>query len=169
MRDVSERLRDIQEAIARITKYTNQGREKFDQDELVQTWVVHHLEIIGEAATPVRYLYSSGWFFLLSNHKPVVRHIRNHVGHDGIGPATIVCIFLARLGHTGLPAAYGQKLLRIVHRANPWGARICLHFDPLPRPWRGQHGAIYYVEANPTPGCCQARYLVENAPDALVG
>jgi len=37
VRDVSERLRDIQEAIARITKYTNQGREKFDQDELVQT------------------------------------------------------------------------------------------------------------------------------------
>lgn len=33
MRDVAERLLDIQEAIARITKYTNLGREKFDQDE----------------------------------------------------------------------------------------------------------------------------------------
>ncbi|OLC62281.1 MAG: nucleotidyltransferase [Ktedonobacter sp. 13_1_40CM_4_52_4] len=53
MRDISERLRDIQEAIARITKYTNQGREKFDQDELVQTWVVHHLEIIGEATRSI--------------------------------------------------------------------------------------------------------------------
>jgi len=29
-------------------KYTNQGRQAFDQDELVQTWVIHHLEIIGE-------------------------------------------------------------------------------------------------------------------------
>ncbi len=49
MRDVAERLRDIQEAITRIMKYTNQGRHIFDQNELVQTWVIHHLEIIGEA------------------------------------------------------------------------------------------------------------------------
>ena len=53
MRDVSERLGDIQEAIARIMKYTNQGRAKFDQDELIQTWVVHHLEIIGEATRSI--------------------------------------------------------------------------------------------------------------------
>ncbi len=53
MRDVSERLCDIQEAIARITKYTSQGREKFDRNELVQTWVVHHLEIIGEATRSI--------------------------------------------------------------------------------------------------------------------
>lgn len=53
MRDVPERLRDIQEAIERITKYTVQGRELFDQNELVQTWVVHHLEIIGEAARSI--------------------------------------------------------------------------------------------------------------------
>lgn len=53
MRDVPERLRDIQEAIERITKYTVQGREPFDQDELIQTWVVHHLEIIGEAARSI--------------------------------------------------------------------------------------------------------------------
>ncbi len=53
MRDVSERLRDIQEAIERIVKYTSQGRDSFDQNELVQTWVVHHLEIIGEAARSI--------------------------------------------------------------------------------------------------------------------
>jgi uncharacterized protein with HEPN domain len=53
VRDVFERLRDIVEAIARITKYTSQGREKFDQNELVQTWVVHHLEIIGEATRSI--------------------------------------------------------------------------------------------------------------------
>ncbi len=50
MRDTSERLRDIQEAIARITKYTSQGRETFDQNELVQGWVIHHLQIIGRLA-----------------------------------------------------------------------------------------------------------------------
>lgn len=50
MRDVKERLLDIQEAIANIMKYTNQGRDSFDQNELIQTWVIRHLEIIGEAA-----------------------------------------------------------------------------------------------------------------------
>ena len=53
MRDVFERLRDIQEAIEQIWKYTNQGRDLFDQNELVQTWVIHHLEIIGEAARAI--------------------------------------------------------------------------------------------------------------------
>jgi uncharacterized protein with HEPN domain len=49
MRDTSQRLRDIQEAIDHITKYTGQGREAFNQNELIQIWVVRHLEIIGEA------------------------------------------------------------------------------------------------------------------------
>lgn len=53
MRDTSERLRDIQEAISKIAKYTGAGRESFDQNELVQTWVVHHLEIIGEASRSI--------------------------------------------------------------------------------------------------------------------
>jgi uncharacterized protein with HEPN domain len=41
---------DIQEAIAHIEKYTVRGRAAFDQDELIQTWVIHHLQIIGEAS-----------------------------------------------------------------------------------------------------------------------
>ncbi len=53
MRQPYERLQDIQEAIERIKKYTNQGRQSFDQDELVQNWVVRHLEIIGEAARAI--------------------------------------------------------------------------------------------------------------------
>jgi uncharacterized protein with HEPN domain len=53
MRDISERLRDIQEAIRQITKYTDLGRQSFDQDELVRIWVIHHLEIIGEAARSI--------------------------------------------------------------------------------------------------------------------
>lgn len=50
MRDDRERLLDIQEAIERIEKYTAQGREAFERAELIQTWVIHHLQIIGEAA-----------------------------------------------------------------------------------------------------------------------
>lgn len=50
MRDPRERLRDILDAVARIERYTSRGREAFDKDELIQVWVVHHLQIIGEAA-----------------------------------------------------------------------------------------------------------------------
>lgn len=50
MKNDSERLLDIQEAIERIERHTVRGRQAFDQDELVQNWVVHHLQIIGEAA-----------------------------------------------------------------------------------------------------------------------
>jgi uncharacterized protein with HEPN domain len=49
MRDDRERLLDILEAIERIEKYTSRGREVFEEDELIQTWVIHHLEVIGEA------------------------------------------------------------------------------------------------------------------------
>ena len=50
MRDPKERLRDILEAIARIDQYAAQGRAAFEREELIQVWVVHHLQIIGEAA-----------------------------------------------------------------------------------------------------------------------
>ena len=50
MRDDNERLNDILEAIQRIEVYSAQGQEAFERDELIQTWIVHHLQIIGEAA-----------------------------------------------------------------------------------------------------------------------
>ena len=53
MRDTSERLLDIQASITAITKYSEQGKEAFDESELVQTWIVRHLEIIGEAARAI--------------------------------------------------------------------------------------------------------------------
>lgn len=53
MRSDRERLLDIAEAIDRITRYTRRGRKEFESQELVQTWVIHHIEIIGEAARRV--------------------------------------------------------------------------------------------------------------------
>jgi uncharacterized protein with HEPN domain len=50
MRDDTERLRDILEAIERLEKYARQGKTVFEQQELIQTWIVYHLQIIGEAA-----------------------------------------------------------------------------------------------------------------------
>ena len=49
MRDDRQRLLDIMEAIERVERYASEGRERLERDELVQTWVVHHLVIIGEA------------------------------------------------------------------------------------------------------------------------
>jgi len=49
LRDDRERLLDIYEAIERIERHTSISRDAFDQSELVQNWVIHHLQIIGEA------------------------------------------------------------------------------------------------------------------------
>ena len=51
MRDTKERLRDILDAMARIGRYTSRGRDAFDREELIQVWVVRHLQMIGEAAS----------------------------------------------------------------------------------------------------------------------
>jgi uncharacterized protein with HEPN domain len=50
MRDDSERLQDILTAIDHILGKTGAGRHRFDTDEMLQVWVLHHLQIIGEAA-----------------------------------------------------------------------------------------------------------------------
>jgi uncharacterized protein with HEPN domain len=50
MRDDRERLLDVLESIERIQKYASRGCEAFESDELVQTWIVHYIQIIGEAA-----------------------------------------------------------------------------------------------------------------------
>ena len=50
MRDPSERLRHILDAIGNIERYAARGKEAFERDELIQNWVVRHLQIIGEAA-----------------------------------------------------------------------------------------------------------------------
>jgi uncharacterized protein with HEPN domain len=53
MRNDRERLLDIIEAIERIEKYTEKGKSDFDNNELVQNWVIHHLLILGEAIANV--------------------------------------------------------------------------------------------------------------------
>jgi len=50
VRDDLQRLRDIADAIEKIEKYTMGGREAFDREDWIQVWVVHHLQINGEAA-----------------------------------------------------------------------------------------------------------------------
>jgi uncharacterized protein with HEPN domain len=50
MRRDDEQLQDILDAIIAIERYTSQGRQAFEEQELIQVWMVHHFQIIGEAA-----------------------------------------------------------------------------------------------------------------------
>ena len=50
MRSDREKLYDILEAIDRIERYTVQGRQAFEANELIQSWFVQNLQVIGEAA-----------------------------------------------------------------------------------------------------------------------
>ena len=50
MRDDTQLLLDITEAIDRIDRYSSRGRDVFESDELIQNWIVNHLQVIGEAA-----------------------------------------------------------------------------------------------------------------------
>jgi uncharacterized protein with HEPN domain len=50
VRNPAERLRDILEAIAAMERHQNGDKAAFEADELLQTWFLRHLQIIGEAA-----------------------------------------------------------------------------------------------------------------------
>ena len=50
MRNNRERLLDMLEAIERIEKYATRGETAFRLDELIQSWMVQNIQVIGEAA-----------------------------------------------------------------------------------------------------------------------
>ncbi|WP_275574909.1 DUF86 domain-containing protein [Neosynechococcus sphagnicola] len=37
--------------MAQVERYAMRGQDAFKQDELVQVWIIHHLQILGEAAS----------------------------------------------------------------------------------------------------------------------
>ncbi|MFO7667193.1 MAG: HepT-like ribonuclease domain-containing protein [Desulfobacterales bacterium] len=53
MRNPKDRLTDMLEAIDNIERYAGRGRVAFEQDELIQNWFIHHIQIIGEAAAKI--------------------------------------------------------------------------------------------------------------------
>lgn len=82
MRDSNERILDMPEAIERIERYAMKGRDAFENDELIQTWIIHHLQIIGEAASKLdqefRGIYSEvPW--------PQIVAMRNVIAHEYFG------------------------------------------------------------------------------------
>lgn len=48
-----DRLADILAAIEKIERYAARGRNAFDEDELIQGWMVFQLLIVGEAASGI--------------------------------------------------------------------------------------------------------------------
>ena len=50
MRDDTVRLKDILNSIEKIEQQVQKGKDAFLKDELLQTWFVYHIQIIGEAA-----------------------------------------------------------------------------------------------------------------------
>lgn len=56
MRSDRERLQDILEAIAQIERYASQGQERFNQEELIQVWMVITCKSL--VKPPVHYLRS---------------------------------------------------------------------------------------------------------------
>ena len=50
MRDDRKRLVHILEAIERVERYAARGEQAFRRDELIQTWMVRNIQVIGEAA-----------------------------------------------------------------------------------------------------------------------
>jgi uncharacterized protein with HEPN domain len=50
LRDPSERVLDILDAITAIERYSGRDEASIECDELLQVWFLRHLRIIGEAA-----------------------------------------------------------------------------------------------------------------------
>jgi len=82
MRDDRERILDMLEAIDRIERHAEKGREAFNQDELIQTWVIHHLQIIGEAASKLSQDFRDTYREI---PWPQIVAMRNVIAHEYFG------------------------------------------------------------------------------------
>jgi uncharacterized protein with HEPN domain len=78
MRSDHERFADILEAIEKIERYQSRGRQAFEADELLQVWVVRHLQIIGEAASRVTESTQNRFYEIPWGQMIGMRHILVH-------------------------------------------------------------------------------------------
>jgi len=82
LRDTTERLRDILDAIDRVMQYAAKGRGDFETDELIQVWIVHHLQIVGEAAAKLGRGFHEAYPLV---PWPQIVAMRNVLVHDYFG------------------------------------------------------------------------------------
>lgn len=79
MRSEQERLLDILEAIERIEKYAARGKAAFEDDELIQNWMVNHILMIGEACRALTDEFQSShtsvpWVDIIAMRNLLVHH-----------------------------------------------------------------------------------------------
>ena len=81
-------LQDIMTSIDNVEKYSRHGQTEFVANELVQTWIAHQLQIIGEAASRTSET-------LRANHREIpwkqIIALRQILLHDsfGVNPANV--------------------------------------------------------------------------------
>jgi len=82
LRDDRAWLLDILEALLKIEKYAAKGEQEFYKEELIQVWIIHYIQIAGEAANQ---LSDS----LKKNHTEIpwkgISGMRNLLGHQYFG------------------------------------------------------------------------------------
>ncbi|MEA4907807.1 MAG: DUF86 domain-containing protein [Anaerolineaceae bacterium] len=78
MRSDRERLLDILEAIEKIKQYTLEGKQAFETNELIQVWIVRHLQVIGEAASRVSIETQNRFPFIPWKRMIGMRHVLVH-------------------------------------------------------------------------------------------
>lgn len=78
MRRDGQRVADIHAAMAGIAKYVARGREAFLADELIQTFIVHHLQVIGEAANRLSPAFQTAHPQLPWSSMAGMRHVLVH-------------------------------------------------------------------------------------------
>jgi uncharacterized protein with HEPN domain len=102
MRDDRERLLDIKEAIENIQKYAVRGRIPFENDELIQTWILHHIQVLGEAAARIsnklQECYPDIPWFRIIGMRNILVHDYFHIDIEAVWSAV----------ENDLPALYAQ-------------------------------------------------------------
>lgn len=78
MRDDRLIVEDMLDAIERIEKYAARGRSEFNENELIQTWIVHHLQIVGEGARKLSSEFRSSFPGIPWKQIVAMRHILVH-------------------------------------------------------------------------------------------
>lgn len=72
-------LVDILEAIDNINRYADRGKDAYLQNELYRTWIIHHIQIIGEAASKITQSFKDRhseipWVGIIAMRNVLVHH-----------------------------------------------------------------------------------------------
>lgn len=78
MKNERARLEHIFEAIEKIEKRLDQGKQKFFEDEMLQVWMIHNIQVIGEAARAIPQKFRDKYPEISWNEMIGMRHVLVH-------------------------------------------------------------------------------------------